>query len=168
MSEIKGLFDNRLLQEKLLARCIPEPNSGCWIWLGGTKGKPGNAYGSLYWDKKYHSAHRLSFATFRGEIPIKMNVCHHCDNTFCINPDHIFLGTQKDNIKDMHSKRRSVSKGELHHRWKGAVLTDKIVLEIRKSTKATRQFARELGVSRTAIKLARSGKTWGHLNGMVR
>ena len=90
---------------------IPEPNSGCWIWTE----KVLNRYGVIGFKKKIYKGHRLSFIIHKGEIPHKMNVCHKCDTPLCVNPDHLWVGTQKDNVHDMERKGRAVHpKGDRH------------------------------------------------------
>ena len=74
----------------------------CWLWKGGTVHKYGilNAHN----DRVY--AHRFSYWIHGGVIPKKMCVCHHCDNPPCVNPEHLFLGTTEDNLRDMVQKNR--------------------------------------------------------------
>src|SRR5262245_30204175 len=79
-------------------------DDGCWVWMGNTMKKDG--YGYLTINKQSWLAHRLSWVTFRGPIPDGLCVCHHCDNPPCINPDHLFLGTIRDNIHDALNKGR--------------------------------------------------------------
>ena len=79
----------------------------CWEWIGST-GKPG--YGHIILKGKYVDAHRISYMLFRGEIPKGLMVLHTCDNKKCVNPDHLFLGTQKDNMAQWARKRLELRK----------------------------------------------------------
>lgn len=91
------------LAQKLDFYSMPEPNSGCALWLGSHNEK---GYGQLWWDNKNHKAHRLSWRARNGAVPSGMSVLHRCDNPACINPDHLFIGSQKDNLADMARKGR--------------------------------------------------------------
>jgi len=77
----------------------------CWIWLGA---KQTSGYGRFYNGdlNKVIGSHQFSYLYFIGQIPNGINVCHNCDNPSCVNPNHLFLGTQKDNLKDMFKKGR--------------------------------------------------------------
>jgi hypothetical protein len=81
-----------------------DKSTGCWAWQGNKI--PGD-YGVLKIDGKRILAHRLSWQLQNGLIPPGMFVCHKCDNPSCINPDHLFIGTQKDNMEDCKSKGRN-------------------------------------------------------------
>lgn len=89
------------------ARVKEDPETGCWLWIGSTNG----TYGCANIDYKQVSAHRLAWELFRGPIPEGQNVLHRCDRPLCVNPSHLFLGTQEDNLKDMTQKGRR-AKGE--------------------------------------------------------
>ena len=73
-----------------------------------------DGYGQLTRSKKVHLAHRLSFELSKGPIPEGMHVCHSCDNRRCINPDHLWLGTNLDNLRDMFAKGRNPPRKKSH------------------------------------------------------
>jgi hypothetical protein len=93
--------------DRFISKVKKKP-SGCWEWQGTMKK---NGYG-IFQDRtregsgKQLQAHRFSFEIFHGEIPPGLLVCHHCDNPKCVNPEHLFLGTHKDNTQDMIRKGR--------------------------------------------------------------
>lgn len=128
----------------------------CWIWTGAQS----SGYGKIsvsYRVSEY--AHRVSWALHYGPIPGDLFVCHTCDNPSCVRPDHLFLGTVKDNAVDMVSKQRAVfqqhpeksPKGEAHGMVK---LTDDQVREM---------LARRFGTDVSNIRLIVRRKTWRHI-----
>jgi len=82
----------------------------CWLWVAS---KNANGYGVFWVSKKNVYAHRYCWTTFNGEIPKGKVICHSCDTPSCVNPDHLFISTQKGNLEDMVLKNRS-AKGEKH------------------------------------------------------
>ena len=94
------------LRERFNEKYIPVTESGCWIWTGASSARYGTIYDHS--KRKVIKAHHAAFLLFNGPIPNGMCVCHVCDVTFCVNPDHLFIGTQKDNIHDMIKKGRKV------------------------------------------------------------
>jgi hypothetical protein len=135
--------------------------TACWEW----KGAGSHRYGTLSVNGKTDRTHRISWRMHRGEIPPGLYVCHHCDNRACVNPNHLFLGTHADNIRDAASKGRMcppLHVGEAHH---SAILTTEKVREIRRRASTgkrgiQRQLARELGVKDNTINRVVRGETW--------
>lgn len=100
---------------------------------------------------KTYRAHRLSYELHCGEIPAGMFVCHRCDNPACINPDHLFLGTPKDNVVDMDGKGRG-------RRGTYRKLTDEQVAHILRKEMSSAQYAKLYGVDRGHVGNIWSGR----------
>lgn len=114
------------IQQYIKDRVCTHPGTGCWEWAMAVSEQ---GYGVAAVGQKKASSHRIAYAAFVADIPAGINVCHRCDNPSCCNPEHLFLGSQKDNIQDCIRKGRKADKrGERHHLSK---LTDKDVRQIR-------------------------------------
>ena len=158
--------------------------SNCWVWVAA---KTNAGYGILSLGKQMILAHRASFIIANGEIADGLFVCHRCDRRECVNPSHLFVGTQRENLADCKLKNRVdyqsshavwakiradvsagirpsyLPKGAAHHNSK---LTEDVVREIRIAHKAGQTFsdlARKHGVSRPAISMIVKRKTWTHV-----
>lgn len=114
-------------RERIERLSQPEPNSGCWIWLGSARpSQSGILYGRLIAGsrttgaRRSWSAHRYSYEAFKGPIPEGLYVCHSCDNGLCVNPEHLFAGTQRDNMLDAVRKGRVTPPGCLPQPPEGA------------------------------------------------
>ncbi len=142
--------------EDILARSEPITESGCWIWMGSSLQKDG--YGMWKWGKHW-MAHRVAYIAAYGPIPDDLYVCHTCDVPACVNPDHLWLGTNDDNMADMVSKGRQ-SRGSEHY---SAKLTEDIVRYIRNQNMRPTDVARQYGVSKVAASKALRKKTWRHI-----
>lgn len=104
---MRHLQDIESFEEKI----SPEPNSGCWLWTGF---EYGNGYGGVKRRPRVILAHRYAWELFVGEIPDSMNVLHRCDTPKCVNPQHLFLGTHLDNMRDCSLKKRTRSQKKTH------------------------------------------------------
>jgi hypothetical protein len=157
--------DYRQSQKERLLR-LSHDHGECRIWKDTCRQKFG--YGMIQWRKKTMAAHRAAWIAWKGPIPVGLCVLHKCDNPSCINPNHLFLGTQNDNIKDMISKKRqqdgrNALKGQAHPHSK---LKEEDVLYIRNErtngTSSLRRLAKKFGVSIACIKDANS-RGWKHI-----
>lgn len=146
--------------ELIESRVAMEPMTGCWLWLGAVNT---NGYGRVRSLGKNRETHRLAWEIFRGPIPDQLFVLHRCDVRSCCNPDHLFLGTNADNMADMKKKGRGRSaRGENHHQKR---LTSEVVLAIRAAAGKYRDLAAQFGVSFGMISHIKNGKRWQHLQG---
>ena len=87
----------------VLAQAMPIPEAGCFLWLGAVNER---GYGRVYSGRRMWQAHRLSWTQANGPIPAGMFVCHRCDTPSCVNPEHLFIGSPRDNVIDMAAKGR--------------------------------------------------------------
>lgn len=150
------------------------PFHSCWEWNGGrytsgygaftlhqSTGRPGErACGNEY-------AHRVSWLLQRGPIKDGLHVLHKCDNRTCVNPDHLFLGTNTDNVRDMRAKGRTRMFGTLMPKGKGLKLTADQVREIRTARAdgaSLSVLAIRYGVAKAAISAISNRKTWDWLD----
>ena len=90
------------LIERFAVKYIPEPNSGCWLWLGARDPRGYGRLSAVTWGQSL--AHRVSYELHVGTVPAGLFVCHHCDIPPCVNPEHLFVGTQIDNMVDLARK----------------------------------------------------------------
>lgn len=146
------------VEKKLDYYTMYEPNSGCWLWTGAVD-KDG--YGKLTVKYRYAKAHRESYELHKGPIPDGLVVCHRCDVPGCINPDHLFLGTNADNTADRDAKGRHVPNyGEANG---SAKLTAEKVRAIRAERGLQRVVADKYGISQTAVSLIKLKQRWAHV-----
>ena len=150
------VYNDEKIQQRFWDK-VKKTNS-CWFWIAG---KIDKGYGRINLGKnKLCLAHRFSWILKNGKIPNGLFVCHKCDNPSCVNPSHLFLGTNKENIKDMYNKGRAPNtKGENNGR---AILTWQNVKRIRslinKYTLA--EIAKKFGVSHGCVSHIKFGRNW--------
>lgn len=116
----------------------------CWLWTGS---KDRDGYGVLTIGRKQFRANRISYSEFKGS-PDGMLVCHTCDQPSCINPEHLFLGSPRDNTQDMIKKgRKSVASGERHPLTKIPPSHHPRIRALREGGATLKEIACEYGVS---------------------
>lgn len=153
----------RSIQERFWSKVSKISDDNCWLWLGD---KISNGYGRFSLKNKKYLAHRFAFS-LDNNIPINnidCFICHTCDNRLCVNPRHLFKGTNSDNMVDMYRKGRgNDNKGEKHGASK---LTDAEVLKIRQlciTGISQQKIASMYNVSQSLITNIKLNKTWKHL-----
>jgi hypothetical protein len=140
----------------------------CWLWTASkrTTDRTGG-YGKFATGRRNkqttYMAHRFSWVLENGPIPDGLDVLHHCDNRLCVNPDHLFLGTQQDNMDDMIAKGRS-AKGEKNPH---AILTEDIVMQIREAIRVRQgtlaDVARLFGITYVSLQAIYHRRNWKHI-----
>lgn len=96
----------RAVEVRFWEKVSPEPNTGCWFWMGALKGGDEWRYGNFWDGSRYNRAHRVAFELTHGGVPNGLMVCHRCDVPECVNPAHLFLGTGSENQRDKSLKGR--------------------------------------------------------------
>ncbi len=164
MNDIAGFWAN-------VSRGEPQ---ACWLWMAG---RFNDGYGCVAWEGKARRAHRVAWQIANGPIAGAMLVCHRCDVALCCNPDHLFVGTQQDNMTDKVAKGRQAKglgapahlyperrpRGETHGHH---TLTESIVLELRalKSRGGNlAEAARRFNIGCAAAYAAAAGRNWRHV-----
>jgi hypothetical protein len=133
----------------------------CWEWLGGKRRR---GYGRFSYKHADFISTRIAYFLHNKIDPIGKAVLHKCDNPSCVNPNHLFLGTNKENTYDMMEKKRGIQPVGIRHGQ--AKLTDEKVIEIRKKYLngiCNKELSKEYNVSRSAITKIINNKTWTHV-----
>lgn len=151
------------LKKSIESKHIPVTESGCWIWTGAQ-----GAYGGLSQRGRHIDAHRASWIVHKGDIPDGMRICHKCDVPLCINPEHLFMATAKENSVDMVRKGRhkkpsnyeNVKRGEIH--WNSKIKNSD-VLKILSDPRPQAIIAKDYGVSQMCIQRIKARESWRHV-----
>lgn len=149
-------------QERFWEKVQIQQDHECWEWLAG---KQSDGYGAFRFAGTMQLAHRVAYKLAKGAFDETLHVLHRCDNPGCVNPAHLFLGTNQDNVDDKVAKNRQQKlKGVEHGRAK---LTEQQVVEIRARYAAGNisqaALGREYGVHHAQIHYIVKNKLWKHL-----
>jgi hypothetical protein len=137
---------------------IPNKKDDCWIWISS---KQPDGYGRFYFDNRLIQASRISYWLRHGDLDQQKLICHHCDNPCCVNPDHLFLGTYKDNNDDMTKKNRAVyvfGQDVGNSKLKSEDIIK--IISLVNSGISRNKVALIFGVSRTQVQRIVLGKNW--------
>lgn len=148
------------LEQRFMSKIeLPHNLNNCWLWTGAQS----YGYGKFWYNEKIDSAHRVMFAMYYGNIPDGKVIRHMCNNSICVNLDHLLSGTQKENMAD-RERSGHTNNGENVHLSK---LTEKQVLEIREKyipwKYSAYRLAKEYNVSRNSIRCIIHRTTWKHI-----
>ena len=170
---MRGSHPNRKrrpVMNRFTEKFIPEPMSGCWLWIGAikrdpryrTNDRPLFHVGSRV-TKRLRPASHVAWELYHHPMPADMCVLHTCDNPMCVNPDHLFLGTRIDNVRDMDAKGRRRNGPRLGERNHAAKITADIVQNIRQSVEKGAVLAKRYGLSSSTITNIRHRQSWSHI-----
>ena len=136
----------------------------CWVWKSGISKKTGYGKFGLPDGRRTIGAHRFAWMLSNGEPPLGMCVLHKCDNRPCCNPEHLFLGSKKDNAQDCVAKGRWPNlRGERNNMAKLKETDVRVILSL-KSVASIREVARKFGVSDRLVGMIWSKQRWGYLS----
>ena len=152
------------VEDRLNKFHIKDHDSGCWNWIG-KKDKRG--YGRCSFEGRKQFAHRISHKVFKGPIPDGLYILHSCDNPACINPDHLRIGTQAENMNDAVVRRR-MPIGEQSSMSKLSNESVMQIVEMRNSGMSIADIARNFNVEFTTVSVILRGHTWSWLTGIER
>lgn len=160
--ELRALAERTPLKERFWRKVDKRGSDDCWEWTACCDKR---GYGLINEGGHYGKrlfAHRVSWQIHNGPIPEGLCVCHHCDNPVCVNPIHLFLGTDKDNLEDCVRKGRS-ARGEKNGIAKLAEKEIHTIRRLLKENHTQAALARMYNVDFMTIHYIKTGRNWGWL-----
>jgi hypothetical protein len=162
----RGVYARQSMEARFWSKV--RKSDSCWGWVGP---RTVYGYGAFWRDGQNRHAHRVSFELANGSVPEGLFVLHHCDNRSCVRPDHLYVGTHLDNMRDRNARGRTARGDRMpHERVHGeahpqAKLTAEQVLDIRRRYQPGNGgvLMREFGISQAALWGIVNGKSWKHL-----
>lgn len=155
-------------KQRFMLKVATGQDGTCWRWIGAFNQ---NGYGYFLLGGRLMHAHRASYALFRGDVPKDKNVCHACDNRWCVNPDHLWIGTQRQNVHDAMAKGRSVPPPRTDwrnrikpHHWQ-RLSVDQAKEIIRRLARGEKHelIAQDFGINSRTVSKIKLGQRWPHL-----
>lgn len=149
------------LEERFWTKVDRRGSDECWEWQAAVFSTSG--YGQFRHGGSSTTAHRVAYILAKGEIPQRC-VCHTCDNRLCVNPQHLFAGTQRDNMQDASRKGRPLgARGEQNHFAKLKATHIPFIRELTRRGMTYRELARSCDVHYRTIERVCRRKTWKHI-----
>ena len=160
---VVGIKTHASIEKRFWRFVDKKSESECWNWLGSLRA----GYGRISLGAKKDgstSSHRFSWELHNKQsIPNGMVVMHSCDNPKCVNPNHLNIGTHKDNTQDMIAKGRKIVVAPVGDENGKAIINEEIVKAIRESNLSHAALGRQFNVSPNCIRGVRTGRTWSHI-----
>jgi hypothetical protein len=148
--------------ERFISLTLNNPNNNCIEWIGAKQLK---GYGRFNPNGKAMGAHRFSYEHYIGSIPFGMHILHRCDNPSCVNHEHLFLGTNLENVRDMMSKKRNRhKKGEdcTHSKLKNIQVIE--IKNLLSKGFGANEISKNLNIKRHYIESIKHNRAWNHIN----
>lgn len=152
-------MEAKTLQERFDAKWTPEPNTGCWLWIGVVSGR----YGRMKFNGRMTQATHISLDLNGVQVNSGMHVCHRCDTPICVNPAHLFCGSQIDNMMDRSAKHRT-ARGTKNGSAKANDEMVKMILQKRALGVTQLELAKETRLGLSTVGHISIGRTWKHVS----
>ena len=154
-----GAGDLEAFQRNILAKV--DTSGDCWLWTGTVAW---SGYGLFWLDGKMQSAHRVAWTLENGDVPSGVHVCHTCDVRHCVRPEHLWLGTHSDNMRDAVAKGRARHPDNRGIKCGTSELTEAEVRAIRSDPRTLKQIGAAYGIDWSHVGAIKRREKWAHLD----